>query len=253
MLNAKRRWILLRFFFLKGLLFLLSGCGGQTTRAIFIKHPVNQTYKIRGIYYTPQQHYEYCEEGIASHYGGSDGHHGELTSLGGRFNMFAATAAHKTLPLPCMVRVENLENGKNIELLVNDRGPFIPGRILDVSCQAAKDLGFYEKGIAKVRLTTLVDESVKLAQCPPPHIKPPRKKRTDAKAQRIFHVGQFCEIPHIEPFKKKMKEFGRVNVQKIQGKSFVHLGPFHTIECAQELKKNIPNVRILACLPARSL
>jgi rare lipoprotein A len=102
------------------------------------------------------------ETGIASYYG--KGFHGRKTANGERFNMKAMTAAHRTLPLGTIVRVENLENHHFAVLKVNDRGPFIKGRILDVSQGAAKVLGFARQGVTQVKVTPLVfpDQLAKL-------------------------------------------------------------------------------------------
>lgn len=143
----------------------LTGCGGPYTCApetLCLK-----PYKIKGKWYYPQKHYELEEEGIASHYGGKDGCHGEPTANGEIFDMHALTAAHPTLPLPCIVWIENLENGKTLKVRINDRGPYKNDRIIDVSVQAAKLLGFYKKGLAKVRIKTLVEESLALPQNDP--------------------------------------------------------------------------------------
>jgi rare lipoprotein A (peptidoglycan hydrolase) len=88
--------------------------------------------------------------GLASWYGNQ--HQGRLTASGERFDERKLTAAHRTLPLETKVKVTNLENGKSIEVKVNDRGPYIPGRVLDLSTQAAKMLGMDKEGLALVRI-----------------------------------------------------------------------------------------------------
>ncbi len=90
------------------------------------------------------------EEGIASWYGKK--FHGRLTASGEVYDMYKMTAAHKVLPLGSIVVVENLENGKRITVKINDRGPFVKGRIIDLSYAGAKKLGFAEKGITRVRI-----------------------------------------------------------------------------------------------------
>lgn len=135
--------------------------------------PVRATsrpYKINGIMYYPQAHYEYEAEGTSSFYGGGDVFHGRPTATGERFDMNGMTAAHKTLPLPCMAEVSNLENGRQIVVKVNDRGPFKEGRIIDVSRRAAQLLGFEQKGLAKVRVRTLVPETLALNNIASPSI-----------------------------------------------------------------------------------
>lgn len=107
-------------------------------------------YTINGVTYTPRADPRYNEVGLASWYGRE--HQGKPTATGERFDRARITAAHKTLPLPSMVEVTNLENGRRIQVRVNDRGPFVKGRIIDLSQAAARELGFEAKGLAKVRV-----------------------------------------------------------------------------------------------------
>lgn len=95
----------------------------------------------------------YVEEGIASYY--ADKFHGRPTASGEIFDMNRPSAAHKELPLGTVVRVQNLQNGKSIVLRINDRGPFVKGRIIDVSLAAAQELDFVESGTVPVRLEVL--------------------------------------------------------------------------------------------------
>jgi len=88
--------------------------------------------------------------GMASYY--ADEFHGRSTSSGQIFDMNALTAAHRTLPLGTIVKVTNIENGHDVELIVNDRGPFLKGRIIDLSKAAAEKIGLVEKGTALVRI-----------------------------------------------------------------------------------------------------
>ncbi|MFP2899362.1 septal ring lytic transglycosylase RlpA family protein [Corallococcus sp. 4LFB] len=92
----------------------------------------------------------YLGEGIASFYG--PGLHGRPTASGEKFNQNALTAAHRTARFGSCVKVMNMENGRQVEVRVNDRGPFVDGRIIDVSKAAAKALGMLDKGLARVRL-----------------------------------------------------------------------------------------------------
>jgi rare lipoprotein A len=110
-------------------------------------------YTVRGVRYTPRYDPDYDEVGLASWYGGQ--HQGRPTATGERFDMNEVSAAHKTLPLPSIVEVKNLENGKKIKVRVNDRGPFVDGRIIDLSREAAEELGVLQKGIARVRVRYL--------------------------------------------------------------------------------------------------
>ncbi len=111
-------------------------------------------YTILGkTYYVLPQSSGYKEQGIASWYGNK--FHGKNTANGEVYNIYAMTAAHKTLPIPSYVRVRNLENGKSIVVRVNDRGPFHSGRIIDLSYAGAKKLGFIDKGTARVEVEAI--------------------------------------------------------------------------------------------------
>ena len=112
------------------------------------------TYVVFGRRYRVKETSEgYREEGTASWYGWE--FHGRKTSSGPLFNMFELTAAHKSLPLPTYARVTNLENGHSIVVKVNDRGPFIGGRVIDLSYAAADRLGMLEQGTARVEVAAL--------------------------------------------------------------------------------------------------
>ena len=111
---------------------------------------IGNPYQIGGTWYYPREQPDYDETGIASWYG--PGFYGNLTADGELFSSQDLTAAHKTLPLPVNVRVTNLENGQSIVVRVNDRGPFAQGRIIDLSERAARLLGFFDKGTARVRV-----------------------------------------------------------------------------------------------------
>jgi rare lipoprotein A len=124
-------------------------------------YKVGTPYQIAGVWYYPAVDMAYDETGIASWYGAD--FHGKRTANGEDYDMNDLTAAHRTLPMPSIVRVTNLENGRSIKLRVNDRGPFARGRILDVSRRGAQLLGFDTKGTARVRVQILEDESRQVA------------------------------------------------------------------------------------------
>lgn len=118
---------------------------------------IGKPYKINGITYYPMESADgYSEVGVASWYG--PGFHGKLTANGETYNQKAMTAAHKTLPLPTLVKVENLENGKSVVVRVNDRGPYSKGRIIDLTEVAARRLDMLDKGTAKVRVSVLSED-----------------------------------------------------------------------------------------------
>ena len=117
-------------------------------------------YVVKGKRYVPMsldEAYRYSEVGVASWYGKETQRQkgGTMTANGEAFDPGKPTAAHKYLPLPTHVRVRNLENGRSMIVRVNDRGPFVKGRIIDLSSGAAKQLGFYRQGLAKVKIETV--------------------------------------------------------------------------------------------------
>ncbi len=124
-------------------------------------YKVGEAYQIGGTWYYPKADYTYRETGIASWYG--PGFHGRATANGEIFDQNALTGAHRTLPMPSMVRVTNLDNGRSIKVRINDRGPFKNGRIIDLSRRAADLLGFRRIGTAKVRVEVIDEESRAMA------------------------------------------------------------------------------------------
>ena len=120
-------------------------------------YKVGNPYKIMGRAYFPKEQFNHTETGIASWYGPN--FHGKPTANGETFNKYDLTAAHRTLQIPSLVRVTNLDNGRSLVLRVNDRGPYSRGRILDVSERGAELLGFKNNGTAKIKLEVLGPES----------------------------------------------------------------------------------------------
>lgn len=151
------------FYFLIIVIFLTSGSCAPTvksgTSGTRTKVPATQKpYVIKGVKYYPiASSLGYRDTGIASWYGRK--FHGRRTSNGERYNMYADTAAHKTLPMDTVLLVKNLENGREVVVRVNDRGPFVRGRIVDLSYGSAKKLGIIRKGTAKVRISALASSS----------------------------------------------------------------------------------------------
>ena len=122
-----------------------------------VKPPGSAHYQVLGKTYSIMpSSFGYLEIGIASWYG--EKFHGRLTAMGEVYDMYAMTAAHKSLPLPTMVRVTNLDNGQSIVVRVNDRGPFHDDRLIDLSYGAAKALGFHNQGTASV-VVEAIDEA----------------------------------------------------------------------------------------------
>ena len=133
-------------------------------------YKLGSPYQINHVWYYPSYDPNYDRTGVASWYGPA--FHGRPTANGERFDMNGVTAAHPTLPLPSRVRVTNLENGRQLELRVNDRGPFVDDRIIDLSRRAAQLLGFKRKGLAKVRVEYLGLDRLEPPAAPQPADQP---------------------------------------------------------------------------------
>jgi rare lipoprotein A len=263
----------MRFILLPSLLLCalyLGGCTGpslQSGTPVIQKHAkrgYNKPYKIKGKQYHPQKHYEYTEVGLASYYGGGDVFHGRKTSTGERFSMHGLTAAHKTLPLPCVVRVTNLNNGRSIKVKVNDRGPFVGKRIIDMSRKSARVLGFERQGVCKVRIEALVSESIQLAKTYNPNAssntrsaayrytsKPPQKSprqhsrpapaHTPIKGKHYVQLGTYSSMKNAQQvaasWSKKMKSSARVATYKKGQKTYYRVltGPYASSQSAKNL------------------
>lgn len=132
----------------------LSACAGGSG-SIYGPGPNNSykignPYQINGVWYYPAEDTRYNKIGLASWYGRE--FQNEKTANGERFDRRRLTAAHPTLPMPVIVRVTNLDNGRTTLVRVNDRGPFAAGRIIDLSQAAAQELGFEQQGLTRVRV-----------------------------------------------------------------------------------------------------
>ena len=121
---------------------LPNGAGGR--------YKVGSPYEVGGVWYVPKEEPGYDQEGTATWYGQS--HHLKTTANGEVFDRYALSGAHTTLPLPSIVEVTNLENNRSVQVRVNDRGPFKGGAVIDVSQEAARQLGFEQQGTARVRV-----------------------------------------------------------------------------------------------------
>lgn len=159
-------------FYLVGGLLFLSGCVHQRPSPEYIpaakasrhvptahqadhdKVKIGTPYQVAGVWYYPLASNErYDRTGMASWYGKK--FNGKKTANGERYDMYAMTAAHTTLPMPSRVRVTNLSNGRSVVVRVNDRGPFVKDRMIDLSYAAAKALGYMRQGTTRVRVQTL--------------------------------------------------------------------------------------------------
>ena len=130
------------------IIFFLVSCGSSISYGDYVNTTGMTRKQIESIKNHPK-----TQIGIASYYGKK--FHKKRTANGEIFNMYKVSAAHKSYPLGTKVRVTNLENGKSLKLVINDRGPFVSGRIIDLSYKAARKLGFVNQGTVKVRIDVL--------------------------------------------------------------------------------------------------
>ncbi len=191
-------------------------------------HGKLRSFKINGkIYYSLDKFDDFVQYGKASWYGKK--FHGRKTSSGEVYNMYAKTAAHKTLPLGIYVMVVNRENGRYTVVRINDRGPFVKGRIIDLSYSAAKEIGLIGPGVAKVKVVLLGEEvgKWKSATGNNPIVKIADIKRGAFTVQigafknkeNAFRIADRLKViyPYVEvaPYRKKGKHtFYRVRVSR---------------------------------------
>ena len=224
-------------------------------------YKIGNPYVIDGKRYYPKKNLNYDEKGIASWYGPK--FHGKLTANGEIFNQYKLTAAHKTLPIPSAVKVTNLKNNKSLILRVNDRGPFVNDRIIDLSYESAKKLNLLKSGTGFVRVQILRPESILLEKLAKkgrfPEINDITKKTTPPISQvnysnvsikqigevklnnsneEIFNKNKFDN--HIEDVKK------RVQVLKINEKTYniwIQIASFSNKKSASILKKKFNSIK----------
>jgi rare lipoprotein A len=184
----------------------------------------------------------YRERGVASWYGTK--FHGKLTSTREPYDMFAFTAAHKTLPLPTYVRVTNLDNGRSLIVRVNDRGPFHPNRIIDLSYAAAIRLGIAARGTGLVEVEAIDPEHPEAASAPRPQ---------SATAHPLYvQAGSFASRDNAVRLRKRLEDAGFDDLfldrVRAHGELFhrVRLGPLDSIEAADALIERLAAIGIRA-------
>ena len=216
-------------------------------------YKIGTPYKVFGKTYYPEENYSYRETGTASWYG-SDFHEG-ITANGEKYDMNAMTAAHRTLPLPSIVKVTNLRNNRTAVLRVNDRGPFVDNRIIDVSKKAAEVLGFKNQGITKVRVEIMPKESkalkAALTGLPSNDHEYSDEVETEYNNAFVFKNEPVQEYNLIkispEPATYDKGEFddtSMIDIKKTH-KHFVQMGAFKEYENASNLKKQILTERYI--------
>jgi len=216
-----------------------------------------KNYKVLGKWYSVRESSAgYSEKGIASWYGKK--FHGHRTSSGETYDMYAMTAAHKSLPLPTYVRVTHLENGRSVIVKVNDRGPFHDNRIIDLSYSAAKKLGVTAKGTGAVEVTAINPDTYKNEQ---PY--QPRINRTSTLAaypakseyKLYLQVGAFSSQMNANKLQKRLSRMFKArkihsNFATDKNVYRVRIGPLASVADADELSvylnnKGIPTAKIV--------
>ena len=198
-------------------------------------------------YYVMESSKGYVERGIASWYGTK--FHGKRTSSGETYDMYAMTAAHKTLPIPAYVQVTNLENRKSVVLRVNDRGPFHDNRIIDLSYTAAVKLGIVAKGTGLVEVRAITSqENYAGAKIPDPL---PRTVSTGQQGLPFYiQVGAFSELLNAENLRARISVIGadlvKINQAAVAGKTLyrVRIGPLASVENADQIVSKLAQIGI---------
>ena len=226
------------------LAFFLSACTTLKPSSEVRKEPLpGQTsrpkpYKALGKWYQPiGSSHGFRQHGLASWYGKK--FHGRKTSNGETYDMYQISAAHKTLPFDTYVRVHNLSNGKKLDVRINDRGPFVRGRVIDLSYKAAQELGIVGPGTATVEIVALGVA-----------IKPKTEIKTEKSYKPVdyysgnftFQVGAFIDGQNAEKLKVKLdQKYKNAHIAKFDNGSEifyrVRVGKFSTLEQAKEQEK----------------
>lgn len=196
----------------------------------------NRQYAVLGKSYTPlTAPGNYKKRGIASWYGKK--FHGQRTSSGEKYDMYAMTAAHPTLPIPSYARVTHVASNKSVVVRINDRGPFLHGRIIDLSYTAAQKLGIVAKGSSEVEVESLMPDSIISAPTidEPVNVEPLETAPvtgTPASGGNVYlQIGAFKSQQGAEGFLARMQleleGIGKqLSLHEKDGLTRVHLGPY---------------------------
>lgn len=215
---------------------LPSGKGG------YVK--TGKPYKVMGQRYYPLASANgYDKTGVASWYGKK--FHGRKTANGELYDMHAMSAAHKTLPLPTMVRVTNLDNGRSVVVRVNDRGPFVKSRIIDLSYAAAMALGYDQKGTAHVRVQTLAGSSNSVRNTPTiPKPSPQISKRAVSYSvptqdgSIYVQLGAFSAQSNADQLRQELvTDFPSIRIHHVSQPDLyrVRIGPFNDVSDTESI------------------
>ena len=220
----------------------LASCGGHRTRVIDTPETRElqgwqKPYEVDGQRYQPlRDHLGYQQQGIASWYGKD--FHGKKTSNGETYDMYAMTAAHKTLPLGVNVRVTNLQSGRSIVVRINDRGPFVAGRIIDLSLAGARELGIVQAGTAPVRIEALGYPQVNQGQVS--YLSPSSYDSGSFAVQ----IGAFSVVENARRLTSQMRNrFGKAEMQtaSVKGRYLyrVRVGNYSSLERAEQAAQEL--------------
>jgi len=220
---------------------LANGKGGH--------YKTGKPYRVGGrTYYPLSTASGYDQTGMASWYGRD--FHGKRTANGERYDMHALSAAHKTLPLPSLVRVTNLENGRSVVVRVNDRGPFVKRRLIDLSWAAANALGYAGQGTARVRVQSLDTASppvpsrsiqTVVRHTPSPSstsTQPLPKQPTPSIAGMYVQLGAFAQTDNASKLKTTLSaQYPSIQVQPFMRSTQtlyrVRIGPFSDVQAIE--------------------
>jgi len=174
----------------------------------------------------------WTEQGLASWYGGADGFEGKPTASGEIYDSSLLTAAHRDLPLGTLVEVTNVETGASVRVRVNDRGPFVHGRVIDLSQAAARKIGVIGPGVAMVRLTIV--DAAPVAPIPSASSSPAAEATATARAWAV-QVGSFAQPDRAGRHADRLRAAGfDVYLEPYQGLTRVKVGPLDSRADAEE-------------------
>ena len=204
-------------------------------------------YQVRGRWYRPAEDKDYDQVGMASWYGAQ--FNGRPTASGERFDMTALTAAHPTLPLPALVEVTNVANGRSAIVRVNDRGPFAENRIIDLSRASAEAIGLLAQGVGQVRVRYVgpaprTGGGVRLQQASAPASRAPDSRardRNDDDTRFWVQAGSFNDPTAARLTADGLGDRARVSPARVDGRRFyrVLVGPWDDANSAEQARQSI--------------
>lgn len=237
--------------------------------ATFAQPYAGPPYQVAGKWYVPTYEPNYDEVGIASWYGPT--FHGKNSASGEVFDEMAMTAAHPTLPIPSLVRVTNLENGKTVVVRLNDRGPFVDDRLIDLSKAAGAALDLHGKGTAKVRVQYVGPAPAEASATPVQPVSQKLAVRAEpiaavaanpapvvraAEARGFFlQAGSFADLGNANALRNQLRSAGTVSIAAVQvnGTEFyrVMVGPWASRDQAEQAQARLSAVGTKALVVAK--